>query len=939
VDILSTIVARDGAQQSAHSVAAADTDPFTRLARAADMYSDALTSAAEQHAGPAVMSAIDAAATALGAHVTDAQAWPVLRRNLALLAIDGHNPVAALHAAAQTPLGDAHDAAAVLDWRLPTPAADTVGPLRWLPATPDLLDAHPQWGPYLRQRAHLVTELADNIRATARTWEPTSAPAWARPLLHQRPALMAEIAVFRAAHNVDPADTRITGPEQHPNRSAVVQQLIHARLDADLTRTGADTARWRQLAEHLDTHITADPFWPRLATHLDDAARAGADVAALLHQAASQHGPLPAEMPAAALWWRLAGTLAPPSLDRVDTKLRPPWTAELHHLLGTRIAEAIITDPAWPGLVATVAASTWPPADLLAAATEHLRDIAATEPIRPDEYARLLTYRIELLTHHAATIDPDIPHPAEHAETPDGGDQLDLHGQNIDIPDDLHEPPPDPYDYPYGFAEDELVGLDIPDLPLHRPTPTQRGADIDIPALRARRDAAHRHEQQLAQAILGGGGGPAEKAAADELAELHHRLHEQRPYQRALAHAHALWVHAEDTAELHHQLLDQLTATITAARQRGDHQDTDRYQHHRDHIAQQTPRIDTAVHTARDHLDAARAELIQAAGGVNNIITEQRIHARRAAALRADTRALTAARRDARDLDDQLSRAESLAARALAQSPAHSYDLAADLPQLRAEIELLEAASTCSPAAIYHPPAAVVRDFDQPHRRVVQAITSSAQTVQPLQLHPGAHKAATLTALADTAHHHDSRILALPATEAATEYAAHNRYADTTTTPDNARTKLENKRWKLPLGSLVIVDDADHLQPEQLRWLSETAAATNTKLILISNADSRHPGSTLLSVLANNLPSAQHLGTPDRRRQLPPTAIQRVEHHLAATNATSTTRNQAAQLLQQHHQILDRLREIADTAAQIDTATARQHNRERSHGHDHGLDL
>ncbi len=32
-------------------------------------------------------------------------------------------------------------------------------------------------------------------------------------------------------------------------------------------------------------------------------------------------------------------------------------------------------------------------------------DIAETEHLRPDEYARLLTYRVELLTHHAATID------------------------------------------------------------------------------------------------------------------------------------------------------------------------------------------------------------------------------------------------------------------------------------------------------------------------------------------------------------------------------------------------------------------------------------------------------------------------------------------------------------------------------------------------------
>ena len=42
VEVLTAILARDGAQLSAHSVAAADTDPFARLHRAADMYSGRL---------------------------------------------------------------------------------------------------------------------------------------------------------------------------------------------------------------------------------------------------------------------------------------------------------------------------------------------------------------------------------------------------------------------------------------------------------------------------------------------------------------------------------------------------------------------------------------------------------------------------------------------------------------------------------------------------------------------------------------------------------------------------------------------------------------------------------------------------------------------------------------------------------------------------------
>ncbi len=104
---------------------------------------------------------------------------------------------------------------------------------------------------------------------------------------------MAEIAVFRAAHGVDQADTRITGPEQHPNRSKVFQQLINARLDAALTRANTNAARWRQLAENHDRHLTADPFWPRLATHFNDAAQAGADIDTLLRDAPSRARPTP----------------------------------------------------------------------------------------------------------------------------------------------------------------------------------------------------------------------------------------------------------------------------------------------------------------------------------------------------------------------------------------------------------------------------------------------------------------------------------------------------------------------------------------------------------------------------------------------------------------------------------------------------------------------
>jgi conjugative relaxase-like TrwC/TraI family protein len=444
VDILTAILRRDGAQHSAHTAQAAEADPVARLHRAAAMYSDALSTGAENIVGPETLARIDTAAARLHVGLADAQAWPLLRRQLALLSLEGQDPVTAVQCAADAPLHDAVDPAAVMIWRLQPPANARVGPLRWLPAIPETLANHPGWGPYLADRAELVADLAAEIRSAARQWDHSTAPAWARPLLGDQPELTAEIAVFRAAHGVDVADSRITGPDQYPARSAAVQRLMRSRLDATLRRSDGHSQRWRTLASKLERHIIADPFWPTLASHLDDAARAGADVAALFDEALSRHGPLPDELPAAALWWRLSPTLAPPTLAQSNAGLRPSWTAELYHLLGARIADTVVAGPQWPALVAAVAAADWPPGDLLSAATEHLRDIAETEPLRPDEYAKLLVYRVELLAHHVATVDADVPHSAQTAAEPETVD----------------EPPPD-LDYPYAFADDQYSASDL----------------------------------------------------------------------------------------------------------------------------------------------------------------------------------------------------------------------------------------------------------------------------------------------------------------------------------------------------------------------------------------------------------------------------------------------------------------------------------------------
>ena len=191
VDILSQILRRDGAQVSAHSAAAAESDPFTRLLHAAAaMYSDALTAAAEHTAGAATMAHIDAAAVAIRANITDYGAWPVLRRNLALLAVDGHDPIEALHAAAATP------------WETPStsPRCSTGGCRhrkvgRRAGRSAALAGGHPRragrtppMGPLPARALQLVGDLADQIRAAARQWQPGTVPAWARPCWLSNPS-------------------------------------------------------------------------------------------------------------------------------------------------------------------------------------------------------------------------------------------------------------------------------------------------------------------------------------------------------------------------------------------------------------------------------------------------------------------------------------------------------------------------------------------------------------------------------------------------------------------------------------------------------------------------------------------------------------------------------------------------------------------------------
>ncbi len=418
VDLLSRILDRDGAQLSATTAQAQLADPAVRLGAAADRYHDSLHVAALTQLGDQGLAALDRAAEQVLPGLTDAPAWTTLRASLALHAATdtGHDPGAGSgsqahqlavqaatrvlhHALAQGEVRSAAPAA-VLDWRLdlsdpsrprPTRAltskAQTPGPLPWLPAIPPGLENDVTWGSYLQARHGYTTYLAEQVAERARAWTPTSAPAWAAPLLGADSTgdLLADLAVWRAANNVTDNDLTPTGPSRLPAPDAREQNALGARVTRALGDPAAAANRWRTLAQQLEPRLLTDPYWPVLADRLAAAARAGIDIDALVRHAFTPNAspdstlpdstlpdgpaPLPDEMPAAALWWRLSRQLAPAALlaqacdlgagsTAVPPTLRPDWTGHLTVLFGDHLSARIVADPAWPALVA---ASPTPP--------------------------------------------------------------------------------------------------------------------------------------------------------------------------------------------------------------------------------------------------------------------------------------------------------------------------------------------------------------------------------------------------------------------------------------------------------------------------------------------------------------------------------------------------------------------------------------------------
>ncbi|GHE06918.1 MobF family relaxase [Klenkia taihuensis] len=319
VEVLRRVLARNDALRSASSVIAAEDDPEQQLAAEVDRYVHSLGTAAEELVGPGGMAAIDHAAETAVPGLTDEPAYPALRADLALHGAAGHDAPSLLREASVDPRGldGARDAAAVLDWRIGAPTPDgPPPPLPWLPAIPRAVSDAPTWGDYLGRRARRVHELATAIAEDAESWTPNSAPPWARPLIPDH-ELVRDLAVWRAAAGVERTDPRPTGAPSSTAADLAAQQGLDDRVRRCVSEATAGAVRWAAQLRDAAPDLINDPFWPVLLDRLVDRRMDDPNGASLVE--AVTINPLPDELPAAALWWRLVEHL----------RLRSPDPAQL----------------------------------------------------------------------------------------------------------------------------------------------------------------------------------------------------------------------------------------------------------------------------------------------------------------------------------------------------------------------------------------------------------------------------------------------------------------------------------------------------------------------------------------------------------------------------------------------------------------------------------
>ncbi|WP_182781090.1 toprim domain-containing protein [Tessaracoccus sp. MC1627] len=251
---------------------------------------------------------------------------------------------------------------------------------------------------------------AADVRAAATA---IGQPVWGLPGQTLTSSTVADVEVWRAAWQVEPADRRPTGPVQLGAAAHHWQQQLTERL-----RPAHPIAIWTDLLRDIHPDLPRDPYAVVLAHRLASLHNAGVPITEHL-AAAVADGPLPALQPAAALWWRLSRRIA-----AVDAPTLPAWEGSLVDRLGYEAAADLEASPWWPHLAATITRG----ADLGLTIEELVAPVADVSGF--DDACHAMLWRARQVT---ATPPDEVEPPHPDQVPPDGIEDIDWTTRTADL--------------------------------------------------------------------------------------------------------------------------------------------------------------------------------------------------------------------------------------------------------------------------------------------------------------------------------------------------------------------------------------------------------------------------------------------------------------------------------------------------------------------------
>ena len=199
------------------------------------------------------------------------------------------------------------------------------------------------------------------------------------------------------------------------------------------------------------------------------------------------------------------------------------------------------------------------------------------------------------------------------------------------------------------------------------------------------------------------------------------------------------------------------------------------------------------------------------------------------------------------------------------------------------------AAGARSGAAVYvNPPADHAAGLDESTCQAVAAITTSMHAVQPVACADPGQRAAIIEAVAAAARQSGHPTWLAQTTTTTTEEV--ETAGVSVMDPGEALTAMADRQRRLPIGGVLIVENAEALPAEALTALCLHAGTSNIKLLLFSDPTATGPGRDLTDTLAS-LPWAQHLGPTHTT----PGIVERAAAWTATHPAGGTATGQAGQ--------------------------------------------